>query len=312
MYWWISGFFSEVRLWMIELLGKRHPISTRTHAIAVFFTMWGEMWRRPSDQVIEGLGEASRLFTESGDADAAAMALAGRGSTRMRFPDLDIAAAEADLAEARETLHRLGDWWAEALAEVATGLLAMARGAIPESLEHFERAWAIGVTEQDAFTQVVAGNNLGRVRLLIGDTEAAARDYRTTLELSAVLHYDEGAQYALEGMSAIAALQGDAWRAGALAAVATAVRQRVGAFDVDGFAAHVAAARRAPHHRSRGGRRRRARGGRHEHRRGLRRRPPRGRRIDAAGAGAVVTPGSVLRRTTIHGRWRPCGGMMCT
>ncbi|GAA1943784.1 DUF4062 domain-containing protein [Microbacterium deminutum] len=239
VYWWISGFFSEVRLWMLDLLGSGRPISTRTHAIAVFFTMWGEMWQRPSNQVIEGLGEASRLFAQSGDADAAAMALAARGSTRMRFPDLDMAAAEAELVEARDALHGLGDWWAEALAEVALGLLAMARGAFAESLERFERASAIGVAEQDAFTRVVAGNNVARVRLLGGDIETASGDYRTTLELSALLHYDEGAQYSLEGISAIAALQGDAWRAGALAAVAASIRQRVGVFDVDGFAANV-------------------------------------------------------------------------
>jgi tetratricopeptide (TPR) repeat protein len=239
VYWWISGFFSEVRLWMLELLDRRHPISTRTRAIAAFFTVWGEMWRRPSDQVISGLGESARLFTESGDPDAAAMALAARGSTRMRFPDLDMPAAEADLRGAREELHRLGDWWAEALADVALGLLAMARGAFAESLEWFEQATAIGVAQQDTFTQVVAGNNLARLRLLGGDVEAAASCYRTTLELSAVLGYDEGAQYSLEGISAIAALRGDVWRAGALGAVATAVRQRVGVFDVDGFAANA-------------------------------------------------------------------------
>ncbi|WP_345801506.1 DUF4062 domain-containing protein [Microbacterium sp. AZCO] len=238
VYWWISGFFSEVRLWMLELLAKRHPISTRTRAVAVFFTVWGEMWRRPSEEVIERLGESARLFEESGDQDAAAMALAARGSTRMRFPDLDMPAAQAEVEQAREVFHRLGNWWLEALTDVALGLLAMARGEFPESLDHFERATAIGVREQDAFTRVVAGNNVARVRLLGGDVAAAETEYRATLELAALLHYDEGAQYALEGMSAISALRGEAWRAGALSAVAVAIRQRVGQYDVEGFAAH--------------------------------------------------------------------------
>jgi predicted ATPase len=239
VYWWISGYFSEVRLWMLELLGKDRAISTRTRAVAQFFTMWGEMWQRPSDQVIEGLGEASKLFAESGDPDAAAMALGARGSTRMRFPDLDIAAAEADLQQALDALRALGDWWAEAMAEVALGLLAMARGEFGESLERFVHASDIATARQDTFMSVVAGNNLARVHLLAGDVESASREYRTTLELSAVLHYDEGAQYALEGMSALAALAGDAWRAGALAAVAESIRRRVGVFDVDGFAAYL-------------------------------------------------------------------------
>ncbi|WP_166644405.1 DUF4062 domain-containing protein [Microbacterium sp. BK668] len=238
VYWWISGFFSEVRLWMLELLGKQHPISTRTRAIAVFFTVWGEMWRRPSEEVIERLGESVRLFRESGDEDAAAMALGARGSTRMRFPDLDMPAAQAEVAQAREVFHRLGNWWLEALTDVALGLLAMARGEFPASLEHFERARATGERGNDAFTQVVAGNNVARVRLIAGDIDGAVAVYRTTLELAALLHYDEGAQYALEGMSAVAALRGDAWQAGALSAVAAAIRQRVGQYDVEGFAAH--------------------------------------------------------------------------
>ncbi|MEU1971655.1 DUF4062 domain-containing protein [Microbacterium sp. NPDC019599] len=239
VYWWISGFFSEVRLWMLELLGKQHPITTRTQAIAVFFTVWGEMWRRPSQQVIEDLGEASRLFAEAGDEEAAAMALAARGSTRMRFPDLDMAAALADLEHARDELHRLGDWWTEALAEVGLGLLALARGAFPDAIGHFDAGSSIGVERQDAFMRVVSGNNVARMRLIGGDPEAAAVEYRRALELSALLHYDEGAQYALEGMSAIAAIAGDAWRAGALAAATESIRQRVGVFDVEGFAANA-------------------------------------------------------------------------
>ncbi len=239
VYWWISGFFSEVRLWMLELLDRPGPITVHTRGAAVFLTMWGEMWRQPSDQVIGGLGEAVRLFTESGDADAAAMALAARGSTRMRFPDLDMATAEAELREAGGALHALGNWWGEAMTKVALGLLAMARGEIAESAELFGRAAAIAEAEQDLFLRVVTGNNVARVLFYGGDIEGSAREYGTTLSLAARLHYEEGAQYAFEGMSALAAVRGDAWRAGALAAAATTVRQRVGLFDVDGFAVHL-------------------------------------------------------------------------
>ena len=89
VYWWISGFLSEVRLWMLELLEKQQPISQHTRAVAQFFALWAEMWQRPSDQVVAGLGECARLFAESGDEDAAAIALAGRATARLQFPDLD-------------------------------------------------------------------------------------------------------------------------------------------------------------------------------------------------------------------------------
>ena len=238
-YWWISGFFSEVRLWMLEVLAEDTPITVRTRAVATFFTMWGEMWQHPSDEVVGGLGEAVRLFEESGDADAAAMALAAKGSTRLRLPDVDVVTAEHELREADEALHDLGNWWGEAMTEVALGLLALALGQIEDSAAHFTRSFSIAVSEEDQFLRVVAGNNVARLAFFAGDLETAEREYRTTLALAAGLHYDEGAQYAFEGMSAIAAVRAESWRAGALAAAATAVRRRVGLFDVEGFAAYL-------------------------------------------------------------------------
>ncbi|MET0564793.1 MAG: DUF4062 domain-containing protein, partial [Gaiellaceae bacterium] len=55
-YWWISGYFAEVRLWMLELLDKPAPLTDRTRAIGRFFSLWGEMWQRPSAQMVAGLG----------------------------------------------------------------------------------------------------------------------------------------------------------------------------------------------------------------------------------------------------------------
>ena len=136
-------------------------------------------------------------------------------------------------------LNTPGDGWGEAMAEVGLGLLALAGGRIQESAGHFARGVEIAEAGQDVFTRVVAGNNVARVMLIGGDIESAEGEYGTTLSLSARLHYDEGAQYAFEGLSAIAAVRGDGWRAGALAVAAAVVRQRIGVFDVEGFAAHV-------------------------------------------------------------------------
>ena len=88
IYWWIAGFFAEVRVWMLELLGKERPITQHTRAVAWFFALWGEMWQRPSEGVVAGLGECVRLFAESGDEDASTMALAARArrGSRCRCP----------------------------------------------------------------------------------------------------------------------------------------------------------------------------------------------------------------------------------
>jgi predicted ATPase len=240
VYWWISGFFSEVRLWMLELLEKQQPITPHTRAVAWFFSLWSEMWQRPSDQVVTGLGECVRLFTESGDEDAAAMALAARATTRLQFPDLDADKAEEELTEAVARLRAIGDGWAESMAEIGLGFLSVVRGQIPDALAHFSRSAEIADQGQNMHTRIVAGNNRTRVLFMMGQVEAAEQEWILTLGLSARLHYVEGASYALEGMSAVAASRGDGWHAGALSMVAATVRQTTGIFDVAGFAVHVA------------------------------------------------------------------------
>ncbi|MET0829304.1 MAG: DUF4062 domain-containing protein [Microbacterium sp.] len=240
VYWWISGFFSEVRLWMLELLAKEQPITKHTRAAAGFFTMWGEMWRHPSEEVVSGLGESVRLFTESGDEDAAAMALAARATTRLQFPDLDVAKAGAELNEAVAKLRELGDGWAESMAEVGLGFLAIVSGQIEEALAHFSRSAEVADEGQNMHSRIVSGNNRTRVLFLLGQVEPAEQEWFLTLSLSARLHYVEGAAYALEGIAAIAALRGEGWRAGALAAAAAATRQSTGIFDIAGFAIHEA------------------------------------------------------------------------
>ncbi|MFF2487840.1 DUF4062 domain-containing protein [Microbacterium sp. NPDC058062] len=239
-YWWICGYFADVRLWMLELLEKRMPLTPRTRAIATFFPLWAELWQRPSDQVVEDLGEVVRLFTESGDEQAAAMALAAKASTRLQFADLDEEVFRAEIGEAIATLHELGDRWAESLAEVVLGQFGMLRRDIPAALEHLGRAVDIADAADDAFTRVVAGNNRARLRFVLGERDEAEAEFLLTLMLSIRLHFVDGATYGLEGMSAIAASHGDAWRAGALAAVAATIRETTGIYDIEGFAVHLA------------------------------------------------------------------------
>jgi predicted ATPase len=240
VYWWISGFLSEVRLWMLELLAKQRPISQHTRAVAQFFALWSEMWRAPSEQVVSGLGESARLFEESGDEDAAAIALAGRGTARLQFPDADADAAEAELTEALAKFHRLGDSWSASMAEVGLGWVAVVRSRWDEALSHFSRSAEIADEVNDLYTRAVAGNNRTRVLFLMGDLEAAEQEWYLTLRLSIRLHYEEGITFALDGLAAIAATRGDAWRAGALSKVASETRKRTGLLDVEGLAVHRA------------------------------------------------------------------------
>ena len=208
VYWWISGFLSEVRLWMLELLEKQQPFSQHTRAVAQFFALWAEMWQRPSDQVVAGLGECARLFAESGDEDAAAIALAGRAHGEAAVPRPGCGGAEAELTEAVAKFRRLGDGWSESMAEVGLGWVAVVGGRLDDALAHFARSAEIADEGQDLYTRAVAGNNRTRVLFLMGDMEAAEREWLLTLRLSIRLHYEEGVTFALDGLSAIAAYPG--------------------------------------------------------------------------------------------------------
>jgi predicted ATPase len=241
IYWWISGFFAEVRLWMLELLEKQHelPITPHTRAVAWFLALWGEMWQRPSEQVVAGLGECVRLFTESGDEDAAAMALAARATARVQLPDPNIAKAEKELRKAVLRLRELGNGWAEAITEVSLGRLAWVRGAPDDALAHFDRATEVAETRGDLFTTSVAGNLRARLNFQLGHLEVAEKEFVHTLLLSVRLHQEEGVAYGLEGICAVAAAHGEAWRAGALAVAAGVIRRRIGIFDVEAFTVHT-------------------------------------------------------------------------
>ncbi|GLI27584.1 hypothetical protein ARHIZOSPH14_18260 [Agromyces rhizosphaerae] len=239
IYWWIAGFFDEVRVWMTELLGKDRPMSAHTHAVARFFVLWCAMWQHPSEEVVDGLGECVEEFTVSGDDDAAAMSLAARATARLQLPNPDIAAAERELRDAATRMHEHGNGWAEAITEVSSGRLAWLRGEIDEAVRHFDRATGLAEAGADLFTLSVSGNHRGRLLLARGDADAAEDAFLRTLHVSVRLHFEEGVAYGLEGLCGVAALRGEAERAGVLAAAAAAIRSRIGIFDVEAFTVHT-------------------------------------------------------------------------
>jgi len=238
-YWWISGYFAEVRLWMLELLDKPGPLTDRTRAIGRFFSLWGEIWQRPSAQMVDGLGECVELFTASGDEDAAAMALAARGTARLQFADVDVSAAQSELTEAIGRLHAVGNGWGEGLAEVALGRMAWVLGGADEAFERFSRAIEIADAGGDLFTSVIAGVLRARMKFMGGDIDESESECIRNLVRSVRLHYAEGVAYGLEGLCAVAAARGEARRAGALAAAAAIIRRRIGVFDIESFGVHT-------------------------------------------------------------------------
>ena len=226
---------------MLELLEKQHdfPITQHTRAVAWFLALWGEMWQRPSDGVVAGLGECVRLFAESGDDDASAMAIAARATARLSLPIPNVKKARRELTEAVERLHALGNTWAEAITEVSRGRLAWLLNERDEALTHFSRALEIAEASGDLFTLSVAGNHQARLLLVRGEVEQAEEACIRTLLVSIRLHHEEGLAYGLEGLCTVAAARGDAERAGMLSAAAAVIRHRIGVFDAEAFRVHT-------------------------------------------------------------------------
>ena len=218
-----------------------------------FFTMWGEMWRQP---VRRGRRRCSASPSVCSPRAATRMPRPWRwppaATTRLQFPDLDADTAEAELNEAVAKLHELGDGWAESMAEVGLGLLAVVRGADRGSSRSLR---TIGAGRRRGPGPVHAGRRGQQPRARALHARATSRlpsrSGALTLGLSARLHYDEGAAYALEGMSAVAASRGDGWRAGALADGRRGHQAEHGNLRRRGVRGSRSASGRAPRQRSR-------------------------------------------------------------
>lgn len=240
IYWWLRGYFYEVRVWMEELLATVPRMSAHARAIARFYFLWSEMWRTDErDDVVAGLLESAALFRESGDAFGQTMAEATAGLARITMGDPDIAATSADLQRCAEQFRAGGQRWAEVLALIALGRLAWALDDADGAAAAFAEASAAARAGGGIFGLSVATHHLARARLLAGETDAAAFGFTEAMRMSMELDHDEGIAYAIEGLSAIASLRGDAESAGVLAGAAESTRERLTMFDAPQFVFHL-------------------------------------------------------------------------
>ncbi len=236
LYWWLRGYFAEVKLWMQELLGRTPSASPRVQAIARFYILWSEMWH-DSDGIVAGFGEVADLFREAGDEWGVTMARATTGLARSSFGG-DLELAKQELTTSAGEYRAAAQHWGEALCFVALGRAALVRGDDVEATETYERALAAATVGGDTFSLSVVMHHIGRVRLFAGDRAGAREALLTSLQLSVGIDHDEGVAYSIEGLCALAALEGDLDRAGVLAGAAETIRQRVTMVDMPQFVFH--------------------------------------------------------------------------
>jgi len=240
LYWWVGGFLTEVAVWMEELLAAADPtVSRRTRGIAAFYVAWRDMWLKPSHEITRSLRAAAEDFAAAGDDLGATMAGATAGLAEINTSDPDIASATGWLREGADRFRALGAGWGETLALVALGRIAVLSGDIDGATAVFERGLLAATSSGDTFAATVATHHLARMRLFAGRTDDSERLFLDAIEGSVILRHEEGIAYGLEGLSAIAAIRGDAERAGVLAGAAAAIRKRAAVFDSPVFVFHT-------------------------------------------------------------------------
>ena len=239
LYWWLRGFFYEVRLWMDELVDRVPDMSDHARAVAQFYNLWSEMWTTKDGAVIiAAFDESADLFAASGDELGVTMAQATKGLAQVTLGQAD-ADTLPRLEESAASFRRLGLHWGETLAHIALGRVAWSLSQTDEADRQFAAALAAAEAGGDPFTQTVARHHLARVRLLSGDPDGAARGFAEAMRVSLTLDHDEGIAYAIEGLCAIAASRGDTEVAATLAGAAEATRQRITMYDAPQFVYHT-------------------------------------------------------------------------
>jgi hypothetical protein len=238
VFWWIGGFFGEVRIWMQEILDSGADLSTRAANIARFYVLWMRMWQAPSEDVVDGLEAVRSTFEALGDEGGTAVALGCIAMTRAQIEGSDRATATEGLERAIALFQKLGDGWGEAVAWVTMGRIDMLAGDDDAALEHYRRGSEVSQRTQDAFAITITEHHMARLLLFQNRLDEAEPAFADAAYVSATLGHLEGTAYGIEGLCAIAAARGKAERAGILAGAAQELRQKSGMFDSPMFVYH--------------------------------------------------------------------------
>jgi predicted ATPase len=240
LYWWVSGLLGEVRTWMDEPLESGDQLGDHTRAIALYFTRTIRFWRDPDGSVAADLAESAELFHRAGDPDGEGLTLISLALALLAGEKPDPERADEVMETSLRLFRGSGSVWGESMALVLLGRVALRQQKVQEAQHRFEESLALTRQASDAVGERIASYHLGWARLLLGAVDDARADFALSVALSASLGHIEGIAFGLEGMVAVAALAGDAERAGRLAGAAHGLRERSGTHNGPTFTFHQA------------------------------------------------------------------------
>jgi predicted ATPase len=238
IYWWLGGLLGEVRAWMDELLAAGLPLDDRTRARALYFSHSITLWQDPNERVVPGLSESAELFGRVGDRSGEGLAHLSLALAAIAVRPPDPARAEEALDRSIRLLHEAHDGWGEAMALVTSGRLALVQKSVHVAVQRFETSLTLARTNGEDMGIATALQHLGWAQLVLGHTDDAKASFEESLATAARLGHAEGVAYGLEGLTAIAAAQGRAERAGRLLRASESLRRQTGLGDAASFSFH--------------------------------------------------------------------------
>jgi len=238
IFWWLGGLLGEVRAWMDQLLGSGHALDDRTRARALYFSHSITLWKDPNDRVVPGLSESAELFHRVGDRSGEGLAHLSLALAAIAVRPPDPERADRELERSIRLLREAHDGWGEAMALVTSGRLALVQKSVHVAIERFETSLTLARTNGEDMGIATALQHLGWAQLVLGHTEEAKASFEESLATAARLGHAEGVAYGLEGLTAIAAAQGRAERAGRLLRASESLRRQTGLGGAASFSFH--------------------------------------------------------------------------
>ncbi|MDQ1581977.1 MAG: hypothetical protein QOF36_31 [Microbacteriaceae bacterium] len=240
LYWWVSGLLGEVRTWMDEALESGDRLDDHTRAIALYFSRTIMFWKDPDGSVAADLTESAELFRRTADPDGEGLARISLALALLAGGNPDTERAEDVMQVSLRLFRESGSVWGESMALVLLGRVALLQHKFKGARNRFEASLALAQGAGDAVGERIASYHLGWAQLLLGAVDDARTDFALSVTISTSIGHVEGLAYGLEGMVAVAALTGDAERAGRLAGAARALRERSGLHNGPMFTFHQA------------------------------------------------------------------------
>jgi ATP/maltotriose-dependent transcriptional regulator MalT len=183
------------------------------------------LWQDRTGVRVRSFEESVRLFRTMGDLPSEARVLCALALAYLGEQPPDLDRAETSGRQALAIVEGRTPTVAS-MARVTIGRALFARGDPTAAARLFDEALTLAEGAGDMFACTLALTNRGWAAIALGEprTDMFERNLRLATRLGDV----DGAAYALEGMIAVAVVQGDMERAGVLTGAAEAVRLLTG------------------------------------------------------------------------------------